>query len=187
MTLAQVAVPVCWLLFALYWALGARSVKPAAERASGWKRYWHYIFLVLAAVLLQHIPLYPLDLTLIPRSIETAILISACAVGGLVIAIVARRTLADNWSSEVTFKREHELITHGIYHYMRHPIYTGVLLMFIATVLLVGTVGAVIGFLLIAVGLWFKLRQEEALMERHFPREYPPYKRQVKALIPLIF
>ena len=119
---------------------------------------------------MQHIPVSPLNVTLVPRSAVVSILSSGCAVSGLATALVARRTLADNWSAVVTFKRDHELITRGIYHYIRHPIYTGVLLMFLATVLLVGTLGAVLGFLIVFIGLWVKLKQEEVLMERHFPR-----------------
>jgi protein-S-isoprenylcysteine O-methyltransferase Ste14 len=51
---------------------------------------------------------------------------------------------------------------------------------------LVGTLGAVFGFLIVFIGLWAKLKQEEALMERHFSTEYPEYKRRVKALVPFI-
>jgi protein-S-isoprenylcysteine O-methyltransferase Ste14 len=185
MTIARVVVPVCWLIFLLYWTISARSVKPTEERPHGLSRYWHYVPLIVGALLLN-IPISPLNFTLVPRSAVVSILSSLCAVGGLAIAHIARRTLADNWSSVVTFKRDHELVTRGIYHYMRHPIYTGVLLMVLATVLLVGTLGAVLGFLIIFVGLWVKLKQEEALMERHFPAQYPEYKRRVKALLPFI-
>jgi protein-S-isoprenylcysteine O-methyltransferase Ste14 len=185
MTIARVVVPVCWLIFLLYWTISARSVKPTEERPHGLSRYWHYGPLIVGALLLN-IPISPLNFTLIPRSATISILSSGCAVAGLAIALVARRTLAANWSSVVTFKRDHELITRGIYYYVRHPIYTGVLLMVLATVLLVGTLGAVLGFLIIFVGLWVKLKQEEALMERHFPAQYPEYKRRVKALLPFI-
>ena len=186
MTLAQLLVPACWLIFLLYWAISARSVKPTVERSRGFGGNWHYVVLIIGAILQQHIPISPLNLTLLPRTAFIDLLSSLCAVGGLAIALVARRTLADNWSSVVTFKQDHELITRGIYHYMRHPIYTGVLLLFLATVLLVGTLGAVLGFLIVIIGLWVKLKQEEALLERHFPTEYPEYKRQVKALLPFI-
>ena len=185
MTIARVVVPACWLIFFLYWTISARSVKPTEERPHGLSRYWHYVLLIVGALLLN-IPISPLNFALVPRSAVVSILSSLCAVGGLAIALIARRTLAANWSSVVTFKRDHELVTRGIYHYMRHPIYTGVLLMFLATVLLVGTLGAVLGLLIIFVGLWIKSKQEEALMERHFPAQYPEYKRRVKALLPFI-
>jgi protein-S-isoprenylcysteine O-methyltransferase Ste14 len=184
MTIAQVVVPACWLTFLLYWVGSARSVKPTQGRPRGPGRYWHYILLIVGAILVQHLPIGPLNVTLVPRSAIVSVLSSLCAVGGLAIALIARRTLADNWSAVVSFKRDHELVTRGIYHYMRHPIYTGVLLLYLATVLLVGTLGAALGFLIVFIGLWVKLKQEEALMERHFPREYPAYKDRTKALIP---
>ena len=185
MTIARVIIPACWLIFLLYWAISARSVKPTEERPRSLSRYWHYVLLIVGALLLN-IPISPLNVTLVPRSAAISILSSLCAVGGLALAFIARRTLADNWSSVVTFKRDHELVTRGIYHYIRHPIYTGVLLMVLATVLLVGTLGAVLGFLIIFIGLWVKFKQEEALMERHFPAQYSEYKRRVKALLPFI-
>jgi len=177
---------VCWLIFLLYWFVSSRSVKPTQEKVGGIGRYWHYVLLLLA-VLLFNIPVHPLTLSLISHSAVTGILSSVFAISGLAIAIAARRTLASNWSGSVTFKRDHELITRGVYWYMRHPIYTGVLLMFVGTAILVGTLGAVLGFLVLLFTFWFKLKQEEALMERHFPRDYPAYKERVKALIPYVF
>jgi protein-S-isoprenylcysteine O-methyltransferase Ste14 len=40
------------------------------------------------------------------------------------------------------------------------------------------------GLPLVVAGVWLKLGQEEALMTRHFPAEYPVYRSQVRALIP---
>jgi protein-S-isoprenylcysteine O-methyltransferase Ste14 len=36
------------------------------------------------------------------------------------------------------------------------------------------------------IGFWIKLKQEEKLMLRHFPDEYPVYRKQVKALVPFV-
>jgi protein-S-isoprenylcysteine O-methyltransferase Ste14 len=105
---------------------------------------------------------------------------------GLIIAIVARRTLAGNWSKDIELKQGHELITTGIYNYVRHPIYTGVLLMGIGTVLFFGTVGILILFLWMLLYFWYKLIQEEKLLTEHFPNSYPKYKKRVKAVIPHI-
>lgn len=57
------------------------------------------------------------------------------AVLGLLIALVARKTLADNWSSNIEFKKNHRLITDGIYGYVRHPIYTGIISMGLGSIL----------------------------------------------------
>ncbi len=61
------------------------------------------------------------------------------------------------------------------------------LLMFLGTALSLGTLGACIGFLIILVGILFKLKQEEALMTEHFAEEYISYKKHTKTLIPFLW
>jgi protein-S-isoprenylcysteine O-methyltransferase Ste14 len=36
------------------------------------------------------------------------------------------------------------------------------------------------------VGFWIKLRQEERLLVRNFPEEYPAYRARVRALVPYV-
>ncbi|MGP8200245.1 MAG: hypothetical protein ACLQU4_12165 [Limisphaerales bacterium] len=43
-----------------------------------------------------------------------------------------------------------------------------------------------LGFLIMCIGFWIKLQQEESLMLRHFPDEYSAYRKRVKALVPFI-
>ena len=86
----------------------------------------------------------------------------------------------------MTFKQDHEWIERGPYRFARHPIYTGMLLLCVGTALARGRLGAWVGVGLFCVGLWIKLRQEEALMLRHFPDEYPGYRKRVKALVPFV-
>jgi protein-S-isoprenylcysteine O-methyltransferase Ste14 len=42
-----------------------------------------------------------------------------------------------------------------------------------------------LGVLVIGLGLWIKLKQEETIMLRHFP-EYAGYRQRVKALVPFV-
>ena len=177
----------CWIALAIYWAAAARSAKPSAERQGGLTRSQHLVTLAAAAALLiaPRWP-YPLSLTVIPHGPAAAGGGVALCLCGLVVAVWARRTLGDNWSSAVTFKQGHELIVRGPYNYVRHPIYTGLLLMSLGTAVAIGRLHAWIGLLLCVVGFWVKLRQEEALMVRQFPDRYPAYRRRVKALIPFM-
>ncbi len=185
----------CWVVFCLYWLISARSVK-ATRETKGWLAgNWHGIWLLIGGLFLSSppflahlgVPLSFLTILLIPRSIVVYGVIIVLTVTGLVVAIVARRTLAENWSRAVAFKEDHELITSGLYNYVRHPIYTGILLMILGTALFVGTASAGIGFLIMLVAIGFKLRAEEELLSEHFPREYPRYKSRTKALIPYVF
>lgn len=103
------------------------------------------------------------------------------------VAITARRTLARNWSGAVALKEDHELITAGLYQYIRHPIYTGMLLMILGTALSFATLGACMGFLIILMGVLLKLKQEEALLTKHFAQDYLSYKKRTRTLIPFIW
>jgi protein-S-isoprenylcysteine O-methyltransferase Ste14 len=172
----------------IYWALSSRSVKPTAERRGRLARASYLCLVGFGAVLLA-IPwrVHPLDVPVTPTDAATATVgVSLCLLG-LAVAIWARHTIADNWSSDVTFKHGHELIERGPYHYVRHPIYSGMLLMFIGTSLVIGRLHAWFGLLVMLTSFWVKLRQEEALMMRHFPAAYETYRRRVKALVPFLF
>jgi len=128
-----------------------------------------------------------LAILLLPHTLVLNILVVIFLIAGLVVAITARHTLAGNWSGAVAFKEDHELITTGLYQYVRHPIYTGMLLMILGTALSVATLGAAIGFLIILVGVLLKLRQEEALLTKHFAQDYLSYKNRTRTLIPFIW
>lgn len=102
------------------------------------------------------------------------------------MTIWARKILAGNWSSDVTLKQGHELVKAGPYRFVRHPIYTGLLLMCLGAAIDIGLLRAWLGVALVFVGFWIKLNQEETLMLRHFPDDYPTYRKQVKALVPFV-
>lgn len=103
---------------------------------------------------------------------------------GLAIALWARAALGTNWSGAIAFKEGHELIQRGPYAYVRHPIYSGLLLMGLGTTLASARVSSLLMLVLALILLAIKARYEERLMIRHFPAAYPPYRARVKALIP---
>jgi protein-S-isoprenylcysteine O-methyltransferase Ste14 len=76
-------------------------------------------------------------------------------------------------------------VTSGPYAYVRHPIYTGIIAMFIGTAL-VQPYSAVVAVILIPY-LIYSSRREERDMERLLPDVYPPYKARTKSLVPLLF
>ena len=96
------------------------------------------------------------------------------------------------WSTFATLatlralKEGHELIERGPYRFVRHPIYTGILAMLAGTAIALGYFGGFIGFLLVFVSFWVKLKREEDLMLEHFPAKYAAYQRRVKRIIPFL-
>ncbi len=105
-------------------------------------------------------------------------------VAGVLFACWARYILGSNWSSEVQLKQDHELIERGPYRYVRHPIYSGLLLALLGTVVLLGEWRALLALAIIAASFWRKLRLEERWLREHFGPAYVDYMQRVKALIP---
>jgi protein-S-isoprenylcysteine O-methyltransferase Ste14 len=191
----QQVVLVCWIIFLLYWFISARSVKPIQE-TRGWLggNWYPILYLIGFSFMINFrflgrlgIPTTKLAILLLPHTLVLNIIIVILLLAGLIVAISARRTLARNWSGAVALKEDHELITAGLYQYVRHPIYTGMLLMILGTALSLATLGACIGFLIILVGVLLKLKQEEALLTKYFSQDYLSYKKRTRTLIPFIW
>ncbi|HLO17219.1 MAG TPA: isoprenylcysteine carboxylmethyltransferase family protein [Anaerolineales bacterium] len=195
MITTQPVIAACWIIFILYWFISGRSVKSIQETRGWLGGNWYSIFYLIGSLFIGNfgflrklgIPTDRLAILLLPPTIVLNIIVILLLVVGLMIAIVARRTLAGNWSGAVALKKDHELITTGFYHYVRHPIYTGMLIMILGTALSFATLGACIGFLIILFGVLLKLNQEEALLAEHFAQEYLSYKKHTRVLIPFLW
>ncbi|MGB9474712.1 MAG: isoprenylcysteine carboxylmethyltransferase family protein [Candidatus Udaeobacter sp.] len=178
----------CWLVFVGVWLVASVSTKRTVYRESLGERARYWLLLVIAYVLLtqgRRFP-YPLSLILIPQTVSsgwTGAVLCSC---GLALAIWARLILGRNWSGVVTLKEDHELIQRGPYRFVRHPIYTGLQFMFLGTAIALGHLAAFIAVPLVFVSFWIKLSQEELLMLKQFPNDYPDYQRRVKRIIPFL-
>ena len=177
----------CWIIFGVYWFVSAFRQKQIAKRQSVLAALAHRLPLGLSYYLLVFSNLPPPMNSLVTPNTESArIAGDLICVLGLFVTLWARRALAGNWSSDVTFKTGHELIRRGPYRFVRHPIYTGLLLMCLGTAIEIARLRSWLALPLMAVAFWIKLKQEERLMLTHFPDEYRVYQKQVKALVPFI-
>jgi protein-S-isoprenylcysteine O-methyltransferase Ste14 len=106
---------------------------------------------------------------------------------GLALTWWARIHLGGLWSSAITRKEKHRLIETGPYAFVRHPIYTGLIIALLATAAIEATLVALLGALLIALGLWVKARAEERFLSTELaPETYESYRRRVPMLVPFI-
>jgi protein-S-isoprenylcysteine O-methyltransferase Ste14 len=176
----------CWAAFLLYWLISSFAVKATVERKSLSSSLPYRIATSLGAIMLAKLNWHwPLNIPLTPHTFLTAWIAAALCVAGLGIAIWSRWTLAGNWSSDVRFKQGHELIQTGPYRFVRHPIYTGIILMCFGSAILFGQLHCWLGALVMGIGFWIKLKQEETIMLQHFPG-YAEYRKRVKALVPFV-
>jgi len=86
----------------------------------------------------------------------------------------------------VTIKQDHELVTSGPYAFVRHPIYTGLLLAIGGSAIALGEWRGVVALVLAAAALWMKLRVEERWMREQFGAAYTAYAARVAALVPFV-
>jgi protein-S-isoprenylcysteine O-methyltransferase Ste14 len=182
-------IELCWVIFAVYWIVAAFAVKRTLEQQSRGQRALLLAVFLAVFLLLRRggAPARYGNIVLWSRAFLSGALADGVVLAGLIVALWARATLGGNWSATVTFKENHELIQRGPYRYVRHPIYSGALLMLLGTAIFYGRVFGFLALAIVFVGFWFKSRQEERLMTRHFPEAYPSYKARVRALIPFVF
>jgi protein-S-isoprenylcysteine O-methyltransferase Ste14 len=178
----------CWGVFFVVWVLAALSTKRTVYSESTARRLRYMIPIVIGWYLLlrgNRLPA-PFNIQVIPRTDAILVVSSILCLCGLGFCLWARAVLGRNWSGTVTLKEDHELIVRGPYRLVRHPIYTGLLAMLIATAIQQGRIAGIIGLLLVFVSLWIKLIEEEEVMHKQFADQYTAYRQRVKRIIPFV-
>ncbi len=176
-----------WIAFLVYWQVMALNAKVTKQMEPFASRLRRVLMFGAGIVLLSfRLPAAWLNLRLWPQDRPTFWAGFAITLAGLSFSVWARVHLGRNWSRSVTIKQDHELIVTGPYGLVRHPIYSGLFLAFLGTVLVIAEVRAVLGFALIAIPLWIKLRLEEKWMHAQFGTAYQAYSQRVAALVPFV-
>jgi protein-S-isoprenylcysteine O-methyltransferase len=176
-----------WAIIIAYWLINWGGNKKNVQRAAPGRRGGFLIGLIILAIVLHRTHGW-LQTQITPDTDAVQIAGVACCAAGVALAIWARWILGANWSASPTIKEGHELITAGPYRFVRHPIYTGLLLaLFGSQVLAAGRACDLIIYAVIAVGLHFKSKVEEGFMMQTFPDAYSEYRHHTKAIIPFIW
>ena len=102
--------------------------------------------------------------------------------------IVFWRSHADlglNWSPSLEIREKHELITHGIYGIIRHPMYASQWIWVIAQPLLLSNwVAGWLDLLIFILFYSLRVKAEEQLMLEQFGDQYRSYMQKVGAVFP---
>jgi len=178
-----------WLVMILVWIAGAMMTKRTMRWQSPSSRLWQAGIVVFGYWLLFSGRVHTLwmDVQLYMPGRRAAMAGIALTAAGIAFAIWARLTLGGNWSGTVTLKEGHTLVQRGPYQWVRHPIYTGLLLASVGTAVVSGSLHSMVALLVILFGFWLKIATEESLMVQTFGAEYVEYMRRVKALAPYLF
>jgi protein-S-isoprenylcysteine O-methyltransferase Ste14 len=180
MHVLKTAIAVAWIIFWVYWIASAFGAKQSAG-ASGRRIPLTGVTAVSVFLLLR--VLRPGSLAVhTPVLAAVGAVVFAC---GIAVAIWARIHLGRNWGMPMSQKAEPELVTSGPYRFIRHPIYSGLLLGLLGTALATDLIGLIVVAVLTGY-FYYSASVEEKNLTATFPAAYPAYRAGTKMLIPFL-
>ena len=191
MTVYSGLIKALWLVLFAYWMIAAISAKRNAGRRLRWKENGIRLGVIMLIVIaLRAIPGLRHSLRNAQAHMSGSLLIGAigvviCALG-VGLALWARVHLGRNWGMPMSTKENPELVTTGPYEFVRHPIYTGILLAMLGSTI-GGDVFWVLPLVLFGGYFVYSARREEELMIMQFPEQYRAYMQRTNMLLPRIF
>lgn len=107
---------------------------------------------------------------------------------GIVVRIISRMTLGKQFSGHVQTTQDHQLITSGIYRYIRHPAYLAYLCLLIGFPVCFGSIAGFTVTLASGIpALIYRIKVEENALLQWFGREYGQYCTNTKKLLPFVW
>lgn len=107
---------------------------------------------------------------------------------GMVVRWIAIFSLKRQFTVDVAITERHRLVTEGIYRYLRHPTYSGILLSFVGLSLSFSNfVSLIVIVVPITAVFLHRIRIEERVLLDNFGAEYRSYCDSTKRLIPFVY
>ena len=103
------------------------------------------------------------------------------------IRFVAIANLKKNFSGRLRIRADHNLVTNGIYHWIRHPAYLASILFFLGIPIILSSVLGFLVMLFILPLIFRRIRNEESMLIERFGSDYEEYMKQTKKLIPFFY
>lgn len=175
----QTGVAIAWLVFWVFWIAAAFR----AKKGRGGARQIPLRGLSALAVILLLRGFRGGSLEV--HSLVLGVVGAAVFATGIALAIWARIYLGRNWGMPTSQKADPELVTSGPYRFVRHPIYTGILIGVVGTALVTNLIGLIIAGVLGAY-FFYSASVEEKNLTATFPTAYPAYRMRTKMLIPFV-
>jgi protein-S-isoprenylcysteine O-methyltransferase Ste14 len=175
-----------WAAFGVYWVVAARGGKAAQSTEPQLYRFFRLaiLFVTFALLFSERTRIGPLGRRFLPQNRAIEGIGFLLALSGMAIAVWARIHLGQYWSDKVVLKVDHQLIRTGPYAYMRHPIYSGVLLAVAGTAQVVGEWRGLLALVILVVNYSIKARREEQILAGAFADTFADHKRRAGFLLP---
>ncbi len=171
----------------VYWEVTERrdnQKKPLLQKPAATQHLKRIAATTLSVLLL--LQLLGLSLAPYPYSFAVQLIGFLAVLTGFAVSMSARRTLGANWAhgAEYQIKHNHELVTAGVYKYIRHPIYAGIFLSFIGAEIVAGSFIVVIFLITLPLTATYQAKHEEAILTKQFGAQYRTYMSKTARFIP---
>lgn len=175
-----------WIVFFVYWTIGALRTRRTAKRESFAARYGVMAIEVVGfyVLLSGDTAIGVLGRRVIPRTFELRVAGVVLIWAGIALALWARWHLGQYWSGRITIKEGHKLIRTGPYARLRHPIYSGLILAAAGTAIEIDQWRGVVAVGIILLGFLIKGKREEALLTKEFGVEFEEHRKTTGFLLP---
>ncbi|WP_434510641.1 isoprenylcysteine carboxylmethyltransferase family protein [Desulfitobacterium sp. AusDCA] len=120
----------------------------------------------------------------IPSSLRMFGLIGA--VSSLPLLYFIHQELGKYWSPDLIIQEDHQLVTTGVYHWVRHPMYSALTVFMAGISLLSANLIIILPHALTLLSLYSRIEKEEKMMEKRFGEEYLKYEKHTGRLLPRI-
>ena len=181
-------VRIAWIVWLVSWFAAAAWSERTVRRPAVRREVLYRVLTVAGAMLMFGFNPRGVraDTPLWPVAPAIGWLLAGLVIGGFLFTWWARIHLGQLWSSSVTRKEHHHVVDTGPYAIVRHPIYTGLLLAIIGTVLLRVTIITLTGGTFIGAGIYVKARVEEEFLRQQLGEPYDAYARRIPMLVPFL-
>ncbi len=189
-TLVFVVVMICWFVFAGVFLLRKKPPSPPDRKREPGSLFGVALQGMSYGLVwgLRRATFTPIVFGSEPISILAGWLAICAAVGSVWLITMAVKTLGKEWSLTARLVEGHKLATSGPYAFVRHPIYTGMLGMLVATGLAISHWAALLAALVIFfIGTTIRVRSEEKLLREAFGEQFENYARSVRAIVPGLY
>ncbi|MGI8469828.1 MAG: methyltransferase family protein [Pyrinomonadaceae bacterium] len=169
--------------------LAERYRKPGTGGAKGWDKYFLYTFLILFFVWFI---VMPLDAKRLAWSAEFPLRLKI--VGAILLAVSSFflfRSFSDNTflspAVRIQTERRQQVVSSGVYRFVRHPMYLGAVCLFIGAPLFLSSKYGILIGLLMTIILMARIVGEEKMLIGEL-KGYVDYRKKVKyRLIPFVW
>jgi protein-S-isoprenylcysteine O-methyltransferase Ste14 len=183
------AIAIVWIAWFVSWWLAAGWSNPTVKQLEARREIPYRLVVIVGIILLAGWYPHRFSSELVLWRIRVALgwAMVALAVAGFLFMWWARIHLGKLWSASVRLKSDHRIVDTGPYAFVRHPIYTGIIVAGFASAILRGTAAGFLGAILMTVSWYIKARMEEQFLREQLGTEsYDAYTRRVPMLVPFL-